>query len=148
MGLDMYLTADKYVGGWDWNKDEKFDALIEMLGITPDLNSPSMTVSVNVGYWRKANAIHAWFVDNVQDGVDECQKSYVSPDQLRDLQDTCKSVLNGDDETEDVLPTRSGFFFGGTEYDEYYKADLEHTIEVIDKALALEGVDFYYQSSW
>ena len=25
-----------------------------------------------IASWRKANAIHKWFVDNVQDGVDDC----------------------------------------------------------------------------
>ena len=25
-----------------------------------------------VGYWRKANAIHGWFVRNVQNGKDDC----------------------------------------------------------------------------
>lgn len=38
---------------------------------------------------------------------------------------------------EDILPTSSGFFFGSTEYDEWYYQDLENTIkmcqEVIDE---------------
>ncbi len=148
MGLDMYLTADKYVSGWDFRKDENFDKIVEAVGIAPVADSPSLTVSVKVGYWRKANAIHAWFVDNVQDGVDECQKSYVEPEQLQDLIDTCKSVLANPDEAENDLPSRSGFFFGGTEYDEWYEADLKRTIEICEAALALEGVDLYYQSSW
>lgn len=25
-----------------------------------------------IAYWRKANAIHRWFVDNVQNGTDDC----------------------------------------------------------------------------
>lgn len=27
-----------------------------------------------IGYWRKANHIHKWFVDCVQDGEDDCEK--------------------------------------------------------------------------
>lgn len=50
----------------------------------------------------------------------------------------------------DVEPT-SGFFFGNTEKDEYYYADLEHTVDVLNALLAGtvgEGYSFYYQASW
>ena len=43
-----------------------------------------------VMYWRKANAIHKWFVDNVQGGEDDCREYPVSNDQLIELRDTCK----------------------------------------------------------
>lgn len=36
---------------------------------------------------------------------------------------------------EDILPTSSGFFFGSTEYDEWYYRDLENTIEQCQKAV-------------
>lgn len=50
------------------------------------------TVQEPVGYWRKANHIHNWFVENVQDGIDECQPTEVTAKQLEDLLDTCKRV--------------------------------------------------------
>lgn len=47
-----------------------------------------------VGYWRKANQIHAWFVDIVQNGVDDCgYHDEVTREVLEDLLDTCKTVL-------------------------------------------------------
>jgi hypothetical protein len=48
-----------------------------------------------------------------------------------------------------LLPTQAGFFFGSTDYDQYYYADLEYTRGTLTKALA-EADDgrFYYQSSW
>lgn len=47
-----------------------------------------------VAYWRKANQIHAWFVDRVQDGEDDCKyHDEVTKDVLVDLLDTCKTVL-------------------------------------------------------
>lgn len=46
----------------------------------------------NVGYWRKANMIHKWFVDNVQGGVDECQVTQVSKEQLLSLIHLCEEV--------------------------------------------------------
>lgn len=49
----------------------------------------------------------------------------------------------------ELLPTESGFFFGGTEYDEYYIGDLKNTVDQIDAALAaFDGWDFQYGSSW
>jgi hypothetical protein len=48
---------------------------------------------MTVAYWRKANQIHNWFVENVQDGNDDCKDYYVSRKQLEELRDTCKAVL-------------------------------------------------------
>jgi len=47
-----------------------------------------------VGYWRKANAIHKWFVDNVQNGEDDCQRYDVTPAQLTELLVTVNTVLD------------------------------------------------------
>ena len=46
-----------------------------------------------VAYWRKANAIHGWFVNNVQNGVDKCQKSPVTRQQLNELLSVCHEVI-------------------------------------------------------
>lgn len=108
-----------------------------------------------IGYWRKANHIHKWFVDCVQDGEDDCEKYEVTKSNLLDLKAVCEEVLSlkGKDEgrIEEILPTTSGFFFGGTEYDEYYFSDVEETIRIINNVL--ETTDFekelvVYQSSW
>ena len=40
-----------------------------------------------MGYWRKANAVHNWFVDNVQDGNDGCKHYWVSKEDLQKLLD-------------------------------------------------------------
>jgi len=47
-----------------------------------------------------------------------------------------------------LFPTSSGFFFGGTEYDEYYQQQVSETIEMITDLLKEEGGDYYYQASW
>jgi hypothetical protein len=53
-----------------------------------------------------------------------------------------------------LLPTRSGFFFGGTEYDEYYMNSIKYTINILEEVLSevdergyLHG-EIYYTSSW
>jgi hypothetical protein len=167
MGLDMYLYANRYIGGWDHNKDQKeredYERVLALLGLPNDVcrDSPGSTVQATIGYWRKANAIHQWFVDNVQDGEDECREHDVSREQLIELRDLCRRLLELKDkdekkalaEAQEYLPPQAGFFFGSTEVDDYYWGDLAHTVAVIDRALALDpdgskGLSFCYCSSW
>ena len=95
MGLDMYLHAKKYEGGWSHSKDTSgFEALKQLYDFIPIAEgSPAIEVQFTVGYWRKANAIHNWFVQNVQDGKDDCGSYYVSREQLKELQAECYKVL-------------------------------------------------------
>ena len=155
MGLDMYLSADFYVGGWDHDDDvqkARFAAMLEAAQIDPKLCAPESRmayVRLNVGYWRKANQVHRWFVENTQEGVDECQLTPVSKAQLRALREQCKAALLDKSNAGDLMPAQSGFFFGPTDVDEWFFVDLEHTVEIIDRCLAAEGVsDFHYRSSW
>ena len=157
MGLDMYLSAKRYISGAlrgekDAEKQEAIQKLFPELegfkGRWGD-NSPVKEVSIDVGYWRKANAIHDWFVRECQDGRDECQPSYVGREQLVQLRESCEEVLAKKSKASELLPTTSGFFFGSTEYDQYYFDDLKQTIEIIDHALKLPtDWDFEYRSSW
>ena len=56
---------------------------------------PYMGIIEQVGYWRKANHIHKWFVENVQDGIDDCEyHNEVTKETLEELRDVCKKVLN------------------------------------------------------
>ena len=159
MGLDMYLSKKTYVKQWSHNEKNnavtvKFDGKVRK-----DIKPKRISHIVEeVGYWRKANHIHNWFVTEVQEGRDECQESWVSIDQLKELRDLCKVVVEKKDEefSKEHLPAKSGFFFGGTEYDEYYYSDCEDTIKFIDGIIEDEGKnpegayggDFYYQASW
>jgi hypothetical protein len=154
MGLDMYLTKSAYVKNWSFkDESEKFEVEVKQGGQPIEGFDMSTVEGVvfAVMYWRKANAIHQWFVDNVQGGVDECQKSHVSREKLEDLLDACEKVLEDNSLAEELLPTQSGFFFGGTQYDEYYFNDIKETAECLRKELKIESsipVDYYYQSSW
>jgi hypothetical protein len=153
MGLDMYLNASRYLS--DFNEADK-DKKEAMLKLFPELEvyleedkSPAKEVSVEIGYWRKANAIHNWFVWNVQEGEDNCRKYYVDRNQLLELKDLCQKVLADNSLAKELLPPTSGFFFGSTDINASYFHDLEKTITVIDSALALpEDWEFEYQSSW
>lgn len=56
-----------------------------------------------VMYWRKANHIHGWFVDNVQGGVDDCGTYEVTPDQLRQLLAICECVIEHSELVDGVV---------------------------------------------
>jgi hypothetical protein len=177
MGLDQYLYARKYISGNNYGRDNQgnflvldnpeLDTIIEPIGLTRadlDDDMPSVNVSVKVLQWRKANAIHEWFVQNVQRGEDDCKDYYVSREKLEELLSTLGRALDirkhqGDDmvdptadETiEDILPTQQGFFFGTYEYDDYYWSEVERTYEAINGLLnndKFESFDFEYSSSW
>jgi len=153
MGLDMYLERDTYIGMKEFRHYRKgMDKVkIKIPGVDPD---KVKSVTEGVAYWRKANAIHKWFVDNAQDGVDECQRAYVNRRQLRELLDLCENLLKkrSDVVAVDELPPQSGFFFGGTEIDEGYWQDIENTVEQLKPIFGVsdeeDQADYYYKSSW
>ena len=148
MGLDMYLTAERYVCPYSEKEQNDFNVVKEVFPLVKDF--PLTDVVFQVGYWRKANAIHKFFVDVVQDGVDECQKTWVATEYLEDLKLLCQQVIDYPDKASLILPTKKGFFFGDIDYDDYYFQYLQDTIDIITKLEPLmePGFDFYYQASW
>lgn len=172
MGLDMYLYATDYISGdeivrlgesFTHKPNKAFDDTIEALGIERsdlDADYPAINIAFKVLQWRKANQIHNWFVENVQRGEDDCRDYYVSRDKLHELHDRLGEALaikngtaNGDPDItiEDILPTQGGFFFGSTEYDDYYWEDVQYTHDRLTEILnnpKFEKYGFEYRSSW
>jgi len=153
MGLDMYLTAKRYL--WrdkDADIAKKVNDLIDVdADLEQEFNGSSLrvkSIDVSAMYWRKANAIHGWFVENVQDDEDNCREHYVSREQLEELIAECVSALTS--RKANKLPPKNGFFFGSTNIDEYYWQDLEDTVKGLERALTLSEnqYEFYYSSSW
>lgn len=81
MGLDMYLhtNSKKVCQEVNDQADEWEGGFLTKRGVAI--------------YWRKANMIHKWFVDNVQGGKDDCGLYEVDINDLARLHDTCKQVL-------------------------------------------------------
>ncbi len=183
MGLDMYLEKKTYVKNWDhMGADERHEITVKRGAKARSSIKPERISYIieRVAYWRKANAIHKWFVKHVQGGKDDCGQYEVSREQLQALKADCDKVLgaarlrpgnvtNGyvldakgkrpiveagevihdTRVAEAVLPTTSGFFFGSTDYDQHYHADLKETSEALGALLAEpDHGDFYYTSSW
>lgn len=166
MGLDMYLKKKIFIGANYKHTGVTGRITIKKDGKPVKVNFKKVSEIVeSAGYWRKANQIHKWFVDNCQGGVDDCREAYVSKEQLIELLNTCKKVLKTktakkgkkvtvkgevEETADDLLPTQSGFFFGGTEIDEYYYNDIKDTIKIIEDLFkdGIENADIYYQASW
>ena len=95
MGLDMYLDrVHKDAAGYEEYTEADMGRLKSENPILYFTVLPHIEKCEEVGYWRKANAIHNWFVTNVQNGVDDCGKYSVSKDMLESLRDTAQKVLD------------------------------------------------------
>jgi len=57
-------------------------------------------------------------------------------------------VIAQDSLAAQLLPTAPGFFFGSTDYDEYYMGDLAETVDQLEPLLGDLGGEFYYHASW
>jgi hypothetical protein len=158
----MYLYAEKFLSGYPHRGQanrEHLESVLKLAGFPKSALSkgaPFANVSVSVAYWRKANAIHGWFVNTLANGVDECQKIEVPREELERLRDICATILNADESNREAvaseyLPPTEGFFFGSYEYDEWYWKDLADTHAELKRILAsksLADCDFTYQASW
>jgi hypothetical protein len=155
MGLDQYLYANVYLSEANFLGEQKQNAFAKVKeALEADSficeDFPALNVNVKVGQWRKANQIHQWFVDNVQDGEDNCKEYYVEREQLEELKSVCEQVIADKTLAEDLLPPASGFFFGSYEIDEWYWEQVKDTVEQLERVLTKvpEGWSFAYDSSW
>ena len=147
---ESYISEYKHrYSAWDKNKEYGYHTLFQQ-----------------VAYWRKANHIHNWFVENVQNGTDDCGYYEVTKEQLEQLLEICievrddsKLIHNSEGEAyikdsytaEELLPTQSGFFFGSTCYDKWYLEDIRYTIKELRKILKTTDFEHeivMYHSSW
>ena len=164
MGLDMYLYLRKseYHSGCKWRPEEErkkakypkelaeFEKEIEQHNFT----SVCIDTDYQVGYWRKANAIHGWLIGNCAEGIDNCRDVYVSKAMAQKLLDNCNKVLADKSLAKDQLPTQSGFFFGSQDYDDWYFEDIAYTKHILEKVLAFletepgEDYKIIYCASW
>jgi len=210
MGLDMSLYACRSMV---FENDSIFDEIKKFITI-PFPNATLNNIQVEVMSWRKANAIHNWFINNCTNGVkyqlieklrdeflDMCNEAYL-PDycewcyptqvfigQLVKLRDICKEVLDHselvpakitDSYTHQLspsgvlvekanmvdgyvildptfarkhLPTMDGFFFGSTDYNQWYYEYVKYTYDGLNIILSIDPTElrnwnFLYEAVW
>ena len=169
MGLDMYLQIRKTEYCTHRFKTEGSDLKLELpKGVSKFFPDPcdlsiSRSTVYNVGYWRKANHIHNWFIENCatrdrfDEPIDDSRPIEIPIEKLEELLNTCKEVLEDNSLAEELLPTKDGFFFGSTEYGEWYFDDIEETIEIIEPVVEFmknnmenkdKTWDVIYQAIW
>lgn len=170
MGLDMYLEIGKNEYCSNYYKDKGSNLKLEypkditdFVSVSPESMAISRTTKYHVGYWRKANHIHNWFIqhcanrDEWGNAIDDCTPIEITVGKLEELLETCKKVLTDHSLASSLLPTQSGFFFGSTKYDEDYFKDIEDTIKIVEPVLKFakhkrDIEDYvwvvYYQASW
>lgn len=180
MGLDQYLSARIELPDYALLREEYRNAESEQLSSlrsqilqalgphNPEPNDATglfagptqvMHLEMRCAYWRKANAIHAWF-DRLEDKeLDNCEERSVSLEQLQELLETCERLLRDRDDPdskslpEAELPTQGGFFFGSEEYGDWYYEQLENTVQQLKPAIAMAKafaplVSFKYYGWW
>ncbi len=171
MGLDMYFegtfstrafTERKFDDRRNAEIDPDFETTLESIGFE---NAPIeftnwnyYSVNIPIAYWRKVNCIHNWFVENVQGGNDNCDRSYVSDEKIKELVEEIDNILSEPDpktklaKAEANLPNTTGCFFGSQEYDEWYWEDLADTKKYLEEMQDLfednGDTQFFYCSSW
>ena len=92
----MYLVKKTHVKNWEHFKPEDRHEITVKRGgiIRKDIKPERISqIEEDVAYWRKANQIHNWFVENVQDGKDDGDEYDVSKEQLQELVNVCKKVV-------------------------------------------------------
>jgi hypothetical protein len=166
MGLDMYLKADFYFPaviqrGGSPSDTKTFHhpiigSALDAMGLTKPvrtdfgINDPDFygsSLQIPLGYWRKASAIHAWFIRNQEQ--DDCKPIDVGIEELKELRTTCQQILEAGVHpdrlrlADELLPSRAGFFFGPTnlldpEVWAWYLEYLRITVGTVERAIALD----------
>lgn len=156
MGLDQYLNARKYISRHDLNvpydpdngfaDTAEFANLIESaLPLGVDLyGDTGASVSVNVGYWRKAYAIHDWFASRIENTL---QESDVPLAWLFALRDQVNAVLADNSYASQYIPDNQPDAFA---YSENYYDQLRYTQKLLEHLTrpAFANLDFTYRASW
>lgn len=163
MGLDMYFYARKtiYKSFSKWDKSDRADETNypEDLKIFSDyiydrnFKSVQTETSYQIGYFRKFNALHSYIVKTFANGIDNCQDIILYKEDVEQIKKVLDDVLeaNTEEKAKELLPTQSGFFFGGTDYDEFYFDDVKDAADLMQNLLDnfdFENYQLVYRASW
>jgi hypothetical protein len=127
MGLDMYLTGEKFVMSLKLQED----------------GFRLRSKTLELGYWRKHPNLHGYIVQTFAGGKDKCQEIDLGVPQLRAIIAAVKAQQ---------LPDTTGFFFGVSDSSQ---ERMEEDIAIFEKALAWLEADepgvvrfIKYRASW
>ena len=160
----MYFYARKttYKSFSKWDKPDRVDEtnypedLKTFSDYIYDRNFKSAETEIRcqIGYFRKFNALHSYIVKTFADGLDNCQDILLYRKDVEQIKKVLDEVLNAHQQVEkakEILPTQSGFFFRGTDYDEFYFDDVKDAADLMQSFLDnldFESYQLVYQASW
>lgn len=108
-----------------------------------------------VAYFRKYNFLIPAMEKILETKIENGQFYNVDEEVIKKLRDRCKLVMENHDYAKELLPTTEGFFFGNTDYDEYYFNDVEQVynecnkmLENMSKSDESENQDFVFCVDW
>lgn len=164
MGLDMYFYARKR-DYKDFSKWDEADGKVDETNYPENLKAfsdyiydrnyklVSTETDWTIGYFRKFNALHNYIVETFADGVDECQDIFLYKEDVEKIRKVLDEVLEAHtkEKAEELLPTKSGLFFGSTEYGDDYFEDVKDADDLM--RMLLDDFDFdeyrlVYCASW
>lgn len=164
MGLDMYFYARKstYKSFSKWDEPNSANEVNypEDLKTFSDyiydrnFKSVQTVISYQIGYFRKFNALHSYIVKTFANGIDNCQDIILYKEDVEQIKKVLDDVLNAHQHAEkakEILPTQSGFFFGSTDYDEFYFDDVKDAAGLMQNLLDnfdFENYQLIYVASW
>lgn len=135
MGLSMYLYKELYISDFQ-GKTSLLEPIKNLIGAKDETgNFKHVIVYVPAIYWRGIHSIHKWFVDNVQNGCDNCATYHVETDQLKELLEMVRERLK--DKPDKMSHAQMSEM-------ERTRRELEREIRVAEE----EGCSFTYRASW
>lgn len=155
MGLDINFFKAKRI---EWNRFQKELSVYKSLPKNEQNMDDSPYRSFDpeeVGYFRKVNFLLSFF-----DYEENCEYKEISKDKLEELRHACieigrmkpvryeitKYTYGGTEQVKvysdadqkrcaELLPTQSGFFFGNTDYDQWYFNEVKEVLSWVDGVL-------------
>ena len=107
------------------------------MGLDMYLQKKKKVEPIRIGYWRKFNALHNYLFEHFgpDGGEDNCTALQLSEEDIEETLNSLKYCLENKDKAEDEMPTQEGFFFGSTEYDDWYFENVKEAIDIFTKVL-------------
>lgn len=104
---------------------------------------------IEIGYFRKVNFLVAYMSAYFNEDIENCKDYSLTVDCVEELIRRCEEVLKDHSVAPILLPTMDGFFFGNTEYSEYYFEDVKEVLEKMQEVLKeLENHKIVVFSIW
>lgn len=112
-------------------------------------NEIEMSYEEYNAYFRKVNFLFYYFDQTIKTMHDQWF-AFVTPEDVDDIIDRCERVLKDNRLAHELLPTQSGFFFGSTDYDNWYFHDVKNCLKQMKKyrKLLKDGITGYVIFSW